>query len=207
MGNILNWYRSGGPLVAPLIVIGIAGLIVLVERFLFLVLGSKINARPFIERVLSLVRGDKVEEALQLCAQHESALPDLGLVLLRSRTKQEHELVSIANAAMLTARPLLMRRLSWLPALAKTALLVGALGFVANLQAMLGVASPARSPGDALVFALRPLAIGILTAIPLVLGHAYLTHEAEKTHARLEEFAARLMNALMGRPDVRLGHR
>jgi biopolymer transport protein ExbB/TolQ len=206
MRNILNWYQSGGPFVVPLILAGVAGLAVLIERFISIVLRSRINARPFIERVISLVRADKVDEALQLCADHESALPDLGLILLRSRSRDERELMNIARAAMFTVTPVLTRRLSWLPALAAVALLLGVLGFITNLHATLTEgAAPAMS--RALADALQPAGIGVLTAIPCVLGHTYLTHEAMKTIARLEEFSARLVNALMGRPDVRLGHR
>jgi biopolymer transport protein ExbB/TolQ len=47
----------------------------------------------------------------------------------------------------------------------------------------------------------------ILTAIPLVVGHAYLMNESQHLVGQLEEFSARLVNALIDRPDVRLGHR
>jgi biopolymer transport protein ExbB/TolQ len=56
-------------------------------------------------------------------------------------------------------------------------------------------------------YALRPLGAGVLGAVPLVAGYAYLRYEAEKIVGYLEEFSARLVNALVDRPDVRLGHR
>ena len=38
-------------------------------------------------------------------------------------------------------------------------------------------------------------------------GSALLDHEAKLITAHLEEFAVRLINAIAGRPEVRLGHR
>lgn len=211
METIVFWYQRGGPFMVPLLVIGIAGLLVLIDRFVQIVLRARINARPFIERVISLVRADKLEDALKLCAEHQSALPDVGLVILRSRVDEENDLQNVASTATLTVVPQLTRRLAWMPVIAKLALLVGLLGAIANLHdalaagAIVATNDPRLLPGIA--YALRPVGAGILTAIPLIAGHAYLEHEAHKIIGQLEEFSARLVNALIDRPDVRLGHR
>ena len=212
MRTILIWYQSGGPFMVPLLVVAVAGLAVLLERFRFIVLRSRINARPFIEAVISLVRGGKLDEALKLCAEHKSTLPDLGLVILRSRIRDEGALLDVAEASSLSVVPAIMRRLSWLPTLAVVAVLLGVLGAVANLHEMLTrVAAVAPSgavfSAAAFAYALRPLGAGVLTAIPLALGYTYLSNEAENIVDLLREFSARLVNALIDRPDVRLGHR
>jgi biopolymer transport protein ExbB/TolQ len=216
MRTILIWYQSGGPFMVPLLVVAAAGLTVLLERFRFIVLRSRINARPFIERVISLVRAGKLDEALKLCAEHQSTLPDLGLVILRSRIRDEGALLNVAEASSLSVVPAITRRLSWLPTLAVVAVLLGVLGAVANLHEMLtrvaaGVAAVAPNgvvfSAAAFAYALRPLGAGVLTAIPLALGYTYLSNEAENIVDLLREFSARLVNALIDRPDVRLGHR
>lgn len=205
MRTILEWYQTGGPFMVPPLVIGAVGAVLLAERIVYIVVRSKIHARPFIERVITLTRAGKLDEALTLCAAHQSALPDLGLVILRSRGADEADLATISDAAALTVVPTLTRRLAWLPTLATLAVLFGILGAIANLhQALAAGAAPLA---DGIAYALRPLAGGIAIAIPLVAGHAYLTAEAEALIAHLEEFSARLINALIERPDVRLGHR
>src|SRR5437867_4141385 len=160
MRTILEWYQSGGPFIVPLLVVGAVGLIVLIERFVTIVVRTRINARPFIERVISLVRADKLDEALTLCAEHQSALPDLGLILLRSGIHEENDLRHLAEASSLTALPAITRRLAWLPALAAVAVLLGILGFIANLYDALGLsphASLLSMPGETIAYALRPL--------------------------------------------------
>ena len=208
METVVYWYRHGGPFMVPLLAVNLAGLLVLIDRFVQIILRARTNARPFIEKVISLVRSDRIDEALKLCAEHQSALPDLGLVILRSRVDEENDLQNVADAATLTVVPQLTRRLEWLPVIARLAMLVGLLGAIANLHAMLTAAGAGPAPlGPAIAYALRPLGAGVLTAIPLLAGHAYLQHEAQKMIGQLEEFSARLVNALVDRPDVRLGHR
>jgi biopolymer transport protein ExbB len=204
MRTILVWFQSGGPFIAPLVFVGLVGLLLLLERTVYIVIRSKIHARPFIEKVISLTRAAKFDEALQLCADHQSALPDLGLVILRSRDSDENDLTSVAKTATMTMIPELTRRLSWLPSLALIAGLVGLLGGIANLHDEIarGSAMPAS-----LAYALRPLGVGVLIAIPIIAWQAYLVSEARKVGAQLEEFAVRLINALVDRPDIRLGHR
>jgi hypothetical protein len=49
--------------------------------------------------------------------------------------------------------------------------------------------------------------LGVATAIVLLLGRAYLLSQAESITEQIQEFSVRLINALIDRPDVRLGHR
>ena len=212
MGSILTWYLSGGPFIAPLLVVDVLGLVVLIERFHHIVLRSRINARPFMERVISLVHADKLDDALAFCAQHESALPDLGLILLRSGSRDEEDLTNVAAASALIATPNLTRRLGWLPTFAIVAVMLGMLGAVANLHDALIQSTHATADArvallNAIAYALRPLGAGLVSAIPFVAGHAYLVNESQTIIGQLEEFSARLVNALIDRPDVRLGHR
>lgn len=207
MQTILAWYQHGGPYVVVLGLIGLAGLALLIERITYLVVRSRIYARPFIERVVSLVRDGKLDEALRLCADHHAALPDVGLVILRSRSRDEETLLDVAEASMLTVLPALTRRTAWLDALARVAILVGILGGVASLYESLTLAGPPRALSNAIAVALPPIGVGLLTAIPLSLGHSFLVYEAQRITQQLEEFSTRLVNALIERPDVRLGHR
>ena len=201
---LLTWIRDGGPFVVPLLLIGAVSLVLLVERTAYIVIRSKIHARPFIERVISLVRAGKQDEALALCADHQAAIPDLGLVVLRSGRTGERDLASVAESATLAIIPDLTRRLAWLPALGVVAVLLALVGSVANLHEAL---MQSTSVPLAIAYALRPLGLGLTAAIPCVAGHAYLMNEARKLTAQLNEFSVRLVNALVDRPDVRLGHR
>jgi biopolymer transport protein ExbB len=178
-----------------------------------LVVRSKLNGRVFMEQVIKLVRAGKIEDALKLCAQSKAAVSDMGLLLLRSRTKDEVDLQNVADAATLSIMPAITRRLGYLPMLAGVSAILGLLGTIEGARETLAVAatlsSSVRGAHLAAGFAdaLGALAFGLAVAAPLWFAHAYLVSLSESIIEQIHEFSARLINALIERPDVRLGHR
>lgn len=213
MQTIIDWYRNGGPIMNFILLVGVIGLAVFIERFYVIVMKSKSNGRVFIERVIQLVRGGKIDDAIKLCAQSTAALPDMGLLILRSRTRDEADLQNVADAAALAVMPKLTRRLQYLPMLANVATLLGLFGTIYGLrEAFASVASASAAERSAklaggIAIALNATGFGLLVAIPLSVAHAYLVSQSEQIIEQIDEFSVRLINALIDRPDVRLGHR
>jgi biopolymer transport protein ExbB/TolQ len=137
-----------------------------------------------------------VDDAIRVCASSRAAVADVALLVLRSRSHDEDELRNLARAAALSVAPRLGKRLRYVPSLAAVAALIGAAG---TLHAM--------GNGGATGASVRPLEFGLLAAAALVLAHAYLASQAESIVDQMDELSARLINALIDRPDVRLGHR
>jgi biopolymer transport protein ExbB len=213
MGSLLEYYRNGGPIMNFILLVAVIGLAVFLERFYVIVIRSKINGRAFIERVIQLVRAGKIDDAIKLCAQSKAALPDMGLLILRSRTRDEADLQNVADAAALSVIPRLTRRLQYLPMLANVATLIGLLGTIFGLReafSSVSAASAAERAGRlaaGIAIALNATGFGLLVAVPLSVAHAYLVSQAETIIEQVDEFSVRLINALIDRPDVRLGHR
>jgi biopolymer transport protein ExbB len=209
--NTTDWYGNGGPIMLVLTLVGVAGLGILLERAYVIILRSKNNGRSFIERIIQLVRGGKIDEAIKACASSTAALPDMGLLILRSRSRDEGDLQNVAAAAELAIVPKLTRRLQYLPTLALVSVLLGVLGTLRGfhdtlLAAGVGADRTARlSVG--LAESLTATAFGICICVLLILGRTYLVSQAEGITEQIQEFSARLINALIDRPDVRLGHR
>jgi biopolymer transport protein ExbB/TolQ len=183
--------------------VGLAGIVVLVERFYIIVVRSKNSGRMFIERVIQLVHSGKIDDAIKQCTASPAALADLGLLILRSRSRDEGDLQRVANAASLAILPKLTHRLQHLVTLAVVAVLFGALGTLFELRGALVAGVVATG----LAKSLAPIVFALGVAGLLVLGRGYLAGQAESITAHIHEFSARLINALIGQPDVRLGHR
>jgi biopolymer transport protein ExbB/TolQ len=211
--NFIQYFRNGGPIMYPILLTAIVGAAIFFERFYTIVIRSKINGRAFIERVIQLVRAGKTEDAIKLCQQSKAVLPDMGMLILRSRSRDEADLQNVADAAALSVLPRLTRRLHYLPMLANVATLIGLLGTIFGLQAAfasVGLASAAARSGElakGISVALYATGFGLLTAIPLSVGHAYLVSQAEGIIEQVDEFQVRLINALIDRPDVGIGNR
>ncbi|MEP6495644.1 MAG: MotA/TolQ/ExbB proton channel family protein [bacterium] len=214
MGTTLGWYSEGGPIMLLILAVGLAGLGVLAERFYVIVVRSKNNGRAFIEKVIQLVRAGKIDDAIKECVNSTATLPDMGLLILRSREHVESELQTLASAASLAVLPKLTHRLQYLPKLAIVALLLGLLGTVQGFHDALAASGTRQSGGSlaeslstGLAAALAPSAFGLGAAAALVLGYAYVVSQSEVITEQVHEFAARLISALTDGPDVRLGHR
>lgn len=196
MRTVAEWYAGGGPVMNYILAVALIGLVVIVERVYVVVVRAKTNARLFIERVITLVRASKIEEAIRVCASSRTAVADVALLLLRSRTHDEEDLNNVAHAAELSVTPRLTKRLRYLPSLGAVAILIGV---AATLHGI--------GEGASLMRSLRPSELGALVGAALVLAHAYLASQAEAIVEQLDELSVRLINALIDRPDVRLGHR
>jgi biopolymer transport protein ExbB/TolQ len=211
MSTTTGWYSEGGPVMMLILLVGIAGVAVVAERLFVVVFRARHKGRPFIERVIQLVRAGKVDEAMKACAGSTAALADMGLLILRSRTRDESDLQNVSDAAALHVLPRLTRRLDYLPTLATVAILLGILGTVNGVHdAFLN--APAATDHNiqlwvALAYSLTPTTFGLGVAIVLTLARGYLLSQAEFITEEVREFSARLINALIDRPDVRLGHR
>ena len=212
MSTTTGMYAEGGPVMWLIVLVGVVGVLIFLERAYVIVIRSKNNGRPFIERVIQLVRSGKVDEAIKECASSNAALPDMGLLILRSRSRDESDLQNVADAAALSVVPRLTRRLQYLPMFALVGALLGMLGTVLGVRdtllatASLG-ADRAQQLSVGLAASLAPMAFGLVVAIVLVVGRSYLVSQSESITGQIQEFSARLINALIDRPDVRLGHR
>jgi biopolymer transport protein ExbB/TolQ len=154
----------------------------LVERFYVIVVRSKNNGRAFIERIIELVHGGKIDDAIKLCTSSSAALSDIGLLILRSRTRNEGDLQRVANTAALALIPKLTHRLQYLVTLSVVALLIGVLGTTIDLHGalMADVAGAAQARlSQALARTLPPSIFALGVAAVLVLGRGYLVSQAE----------------------------
>jgi biopolymer transport protein ExbB len=196
MQTAVEWYAGGGPVMHYILAAAAVGLAIVLERVYVVVVRARTNARLFIERVITLVRAGKVDEAIRVCASSRTAVGDVALLLLRSRTHDEEELDTVAHAAELSVTPRLTKRLRYLPSLAAVAVMIGVAGTLHGV-----------GEGTTLGISLRPTEFSLLVAALLVFAHAYLASQAESIVEQMDELSVRLINALIDRPDVRLGHR
>jgi biopolymer transport protein ExbB/TolQ len=97
--------------------------------------------------------------------------------------------------------------------LANVATLLGLLGTIFGLReafssvSLASAAERSASLAQGIAIALNATGFGLLVAVPLSVAHAYLVSQAETIIEQVDEFSVRLINALIDRPDVRLGHR
>ena len=208
---MLSWFATGSIATTAVLIVAGVGIVLMLERAYGVALQSRINGRAFIERIVPLAHNGHVDEAIRVCVDSRAPLPDVALLILRSRDADELDLRDIAHAASLSVLPQLTRRVEYLTTCAIVAVLLGFLGLVAKVHAAL-VLSPSASDHtvvfmSALSEGLDPVGWALVSAAALVAGRAYILARANVITTQVNELTARLINALAARPDVRLGHR
>ena len=198
--------RGAGPVVTLIWVVAGLGVLLVLERTYVALSRSGFNGRPFIERVIQLVRAGKVDEAIKHSATSRTVLADIALLILRARTTDETDLRQVAYAAELSLVPRLRRRLPYFTMLAVISVLLAFVGLAGALRANLSAGSLA-SDLPRLSSGFLAIEIGFGVAAGLLLAQGFFTAQAEQVVEQVEELTARLVNALIDRPDVRLGHR
>lgn len=202
-----EWIRGAGPAVTLIwIVAGLGGLLIL-ERAYVALSRSGFNGRPFIERVIQLVRAGKIEDAIRHSTTSRTVLADIALLILRARTTDETDLRHVASAAELSLVPRLRRRLPWFTMLAAIAMLLGLIGLADAARVVYENGGSLATGGRQLATGIRAVEIGFGVAAALLLAQGVFTAQSEQVVEQVEELTARLVNALIDRPDVRLGHR
>jgi biopolymer transport protein ExbB len=203
-----EWFSGAGPIVTLIWVVAGLGAALVMDRAYVVLARSGFNGRPFIERIIQLVRAGKTDEAIKVCTMSRTILSDIALLVLRTRTRDETDLQNVAEAATLSLVPRLNRRLHYFTVLAVSSVALGVVGLLDGLRIAFerhGAASAEFSSGVAT--ALRAPEIGIGVAVALILAQGFFSGQAEQVVGQVDELSARLVNALIDRPDVRLGHR
>jgi biopolymer transport protein ExbB/TolQ len=202
-----DWIRGAGPAVTLIWIVAGLGVLLILERGYVALSRSGFNGRPFIERIIQLVRAGKVEEAIRHSSTSRTVLADIALLILRTRTQNETDLQEVASAAELSLVPRLRRRLPYFTILAVIAILLGAVGLGDAMRMNLEVGGSLAGDAGRLAAGIRATEVGFSVAAALLLAQGFFTAQAEQVVEQVEELTARLVNALIDRPDVRLGHR
>jgi biopolymer transport protein ExbB len=204
-----EWFGGGGPIVTLIWVVAGLGALLILDRVYVVLARSGFNGRPFIERIIQLVRAGKTDDAIKVCTASRTILSDIALLILRARTRDETDLQNVAETATLSLVPRLNRRIHYFRVLAITSAALGAIGLLDGLRIAFERhgAGAAESISLGVAAALWAPEIGIGVAVVLILAQGFFAGQAAQVVGQVDELSARLVNALIDRPDVRLGHR
>src|SRR6185436_1867116 len=102
------------------------------------------------------------------------------LVVLRTESGDRAVLHDVASAAAISILPPQRRSVRWLTTFTLLLLMLGGAGAIANFDAQ-----PAGTWAS-VAFALRPIGVALLLALPMVAGTAYVAAESARLAGQLE---------------------
>jgi len=195
-------FTQGGPVMWLLVALGLAALVVFVERVLFLHRGQ-IRSTEFLNGIKNLLQKDRLMEALTLCEETPGPVAKLVKAGLRHANDDEVALRFAVQEAALTELPALERRISSLAAIAQIAPLFGLLGTLLGMiktfwQFSQGgsYATPVALAGG-MWEALLTAAAALVVAIPAHLGRHFLASRVRAMVQDMEWAGNELMRYLL----------
>jgi biopolymer transport protein ExbB/TolQ len=202
--NLTDLFKDGGTIVWPILLCGIFGLGIAVERFFFVYFQAAIDSVRFMDNVQRHVLDGQTDAALRLCNSEPSALlPRVLKAALLHANRSEGEMSRAVEEATRATTPLLGRRLSFLPMVANAATLLGLLGtiqgLVVSFHSVGAATADARSSelAEGIAVAMYTTFLGLAVAIPVLVVHSFLAAKANSTLDDIDHYGLKIVNLLL----------
>ena len=184
-GTFMKLFREGGPVMYPLLIFSILGLVFIIERFIAL-RRAKINVNEFLAKIRkALIANRSIKDAIKVCEDYRGPVPSIMKAgLLKYGEPKEDVEKTIENAALFEMGRL-ERNLVWLATIANVSPLLGFFGTVAGMIKSFDALAEAGLSNPGLVAAgiseaLITTAAGLAVAIPAQLAYNFFMSKINK---------------------------
>lgn len=193
--------------VAPILISGVIGIIIMIERYVALTMSYPMgNMDGFFERLRQFVMKDQINEAIALCERYRDK-PSARIVregLMRAH-QPENLIESGLEIVMSECTERIQSRTAFLGTIANVSTLFGLLGTIIGLvQSFEAVGSANAQQRSALLAqgistAMNATMLGLGVAIPCMIAFAYLMSRTNKLVSEIEQAALRTLDVLKQR--------
>lgn len=207
---IVKFFTAGGAYMFPILLVGAVAIAIAIERYITLAMMSARNRRTWSRVEPALTSGD-FDKARELTSKDDSPIArvlNMGLAL-QGAVRRRDDVEKAIQESMMEIVPQLEKRTHYLATLANVATLLGLLGTVSGLIhafAAVATANPAEKANllsASISEAMNCTAFGLMTAVPILVVHAFLQSKTTGLSDGLETAAIRFLNALSARQAAR----
>lgn len=190
----------------PIAATGIVAVTIIIERVGALFFKFSVDSKLFLGQVESLLAQGNLQGALDLCASNEKApLARVVKAGLLKAAREESEVKSAMDVALLDNSGSVTKRIGYLAMLANVATLLGLLGTIAGLISSFKAVASADAAtkqsllADGISVAMNATALGLVVAVMSLVAFSLLNGRANRILDELEKGAARTFEILRGR--------
>jgi biopolymer transport protein ExbB len=212
--SIAKAFTAGGAFMYPILLVGAIAVAITIERYITLARMGAGNRRTW-SRVESVVISGDFDKVRELTSKDDSAIARLlstGLAL-QGAVRRRDDVEKAMQESMMEIVPQLEKRTHYLATMANVATLLGLLGTVSGLihafaaVATVNPAEKANLLSASISEAMNCTAFGLVTAVPILVVHAFLQSKTMGLTDGLETAAIRFLNALAARQAARAQNR
>jgi biopolymer transport protein ExbB len=205
--NILvRFFQGGGEFMYPIAFVLVVGLAIAIERYVYLTRVAMRN-RGLWNDVVPLLQQGNFRQAVQITSKSDAAIGQImnyGLARVQSARRRD-DIEKAMEESLMEVVPKLEKRTHYLATFANLATLLGLLGTVMgliNAFAAVATVNPAEKANllsASISVAMNCTAFGLMTAVPLLVIHAFIQTKTTELVDSLEMASVKFLNAITER--------
>jgi biopolymer transport protein ExbB/TolQ len=202
MQGFAKFLEDGGTLMYFNLGTSIIVLSMIVDRLIFFLVKSSVNARAFLENIRKLVLANNLDRAVKLCSATSAPVAQVAKAGLQRVHRGEIAVAQAIEESLVDVTPMIKKRIQILWSLANIATLIGLLGTVVGLIRAFGAVAAAKPEERSTLLAkgiseaLNNTAMGLGIAVLCIIAHAVLGSMSKRQASDLEAFSLKLENLL-----------
>jgi biopolymer transport protein ExbB len=203
---IVRFFQGGGDFMYPIALVLICGLAIAIERYYHLTRAAAQNRALWNDVVPLLAKGD-FRQVVQITSKSNAAIAQIlnyGLARIQSARRRD-DIEKAMEESLMEVVPQLEKRTHYLATFANLATLLGLLGTVMGLirafaaVATVNPAEKANLLSASISVAMNCTAFGLMTAVPILIIHAFLQTKTTEIIDSLEMASVKFLNAITER--------
>ncbi len=202
LSKIATFFRQGGPAMWAILGFFAVGIVITIERLIFLFGTSQMNPEQLMAKIASLIRKGSIEGAIASVSEEKAPLARIIEAALRNYKGTERDIQNAVDEMALAELPRINARIGFLAMLANVSTMVGLLGTIFGLIAAFAAVAAADPEQKSVLLAngisqaMNTTAFGLISAIPLLIVHSVLTSKADSLVDDIDRYSVMVMNML-----------
>jgi biopolymer transport protein ExbB len=202
VNSLAAFFQGGG--IFMFIILGSwgIGIAIALERYRKLKKQYDVDGPSFMNEIQRYVLSNDIQGAIRVCSGTTAALGKVLKSGLKRATQGTEQIQNALDATALEVVPKVEQRLSYLQLIANISTLFGLLGTIQGLivsfAAVAGTdpAQRAQLLAEGIAKAMNTTALGLFSAITIMIIHALLSSKSEKIVNEIDEFSVKLLDLL-----------
>jgi biopolymer transport protein ExbB len=204
--EMIQWFVrfivEGGVFMYVILAVWAFALAVALERFKKLSYTFDVDGPSFMNELQRYILSNDIQGAIRVCSGSAAALPKVLKSGLKRANQSPEQVQNAIDATALEVIPKIENRLSYLQLAANLSTLFGLLGTIQGLIQSFSAVSAADPTQKAEVLAkgiavaMNTTALGLFSAITIMMIHAFLMSKSEKIVNEIDEFSVKLQDLL-----------
>lgn len=202
INQLAGFIQGGGVFMFVILAVWAVGIAIAIERFKKLSRDYDVDGPSFMNEIQRYVLSNDIQGAIRVCSGSIAALPRVLKSGLKRANQGTEQIQNALDATALEVVPKVELRLNYLQLVANISTLFGLLGTIQGLiQTFAAVADvdPAQKAellAAGISKAMNTTALGLFSAITIMVIHAILSAKAEKIINEIDEFSVKLLDLL-----------